>query len=60
LVEGASVEATVVDQVKGKKIRILKYKPRNRYRIRQGHRQNYTRLRIDEIITDNTGSGEES
>ena len=60
LVKGAAVEATIVDQFKGKKIRILKYKPGNRYRVRQGHRQNYTRLRIDEIITDQTESGEES
>ncbi|MBN1317769.1 MAG: 50S ribosomal protein L21 [Anaerolineales bacterium] len=50
-VEGAMVKAIVVDQFKGKKIRILKYKSGNRYRIRQGHRQHYTRLKIEEIIT---------
>jgi large subunit ribosomal protein L21 len=50
-VENASVRATVVDQLRGKKIRVLKYRPGNRYRVRQGHRQFYTRLRIDEIIT---------
>lgn len=49
LVPGASVKATVVDQFKGKKIRVLKYRSGNRYRIRKGHRQHYTRLRIDEI-----------
>jgi large subunit ribosomal protein L21 len=54
VVPNALVRATVVDQFKGKKIRVLKYKPGNRYRVRQGHRQQYTRLRIDEIIT---GSG---
>ena len=52
MVENASVQATVVDQFKGKKIRILKYRSGNRYRVRQGHRQYYTRLRIDEIITN--------
>jgi large subunit ribosomal protein L21 len=51
VVQNATVRATVVDQFKGKKIRILKYKSGNRYRVRQGHRQYYTRLRIDEIIT---------
>ena len=51
VVPGASVQATVVDQFRGKKIRILKYRPGNRYRVRQGHRQFYTRLRIDEIAS---------
>lgn len=50
-VQGASVKATVVDQYKGKKIFVWKYKPKKRYRRRQGHRQQYTRLRIDEIVT---------
>lgn len=49
-VNGASVKATVVEQYKGKKIFVWKYKPKKRYRRRQGHRQNYTRLRIDEIV----------
>jgi large subunit ribosomal protein L21 len=51
IIPNASVRATIVDQFKGKKIRVLKYKSGNRYRVRQGHRQFYTRLRIDEIIT---------
>ena len=50
--EGASVKATVVEQYKGKKIFVWKYRPRKRYRRRQGHRQQYTRLRIDEIDLD--------
>ena len=58
-VENASVRATVVDQFKGKKIRILKYRSGNRYRVRQGHRQFYTRLRIDEIITGSEPSSQE-
>ena len=48
-VEGASVKATVVDQFRGKKIFVWKYRPRKRYRRRQGHRQSYTRLRVDDI-----------
>ena len=39
VVEGASVDATVVKNGKGKKIRIFKYTPKKGYRKRQGHRQ---------------------
>lgn len=49
LVEGASVKATVVRQFRGPKIIIFKYKPKKRYRKRQGHRQYYTRLKIEAI-----------
>ena len=49
-VDGVSVKATVVDQYRGKKIFVWKYKPKKRYRNRKGHRQSYTRLRIDEIV----------
>ena len=48
-VEGASVTATVVEQFRGKKIIVYKYRQRTNYRRKQGHRQYYTRLRIDEI-----------
>jgi large subunit ribosomal protein L21 len=48
-IPGASVVATVVEQYKGAKIFVWKYRPRKRYRRRQGHRQQYTRLRTDEI-----------
>jgi large subunit ribosomal protein L21 len=50
LVEGAKVRATVVDQVTGEKVIVFKYKPKIRYRRKTGHRQKYTRLRIDEIV----------
>jgi large subunit ribosomal protein L21 len=49
-VEGAVVKATIVEQFRGKKIFVWKYRPRKRYRRRQGHRQSYTRLRVDEIV----------
>jgi large subunit ribosomal protein L21 len=49
LVEGATVQATVVSQVKGPKIVVFKYKPKKRYRVKTGHRQKYTRLQIDSI-----------
>jgi len=44
------VRATVVDQVKGDKVVVFKYKPKERYRRKSGHRQRYTRLRVDEIV----------
>jgi len=49
VVEGASVEATVVKNGKGKKIRIFKYNPKKGYRKRQGHRQPYTKVQIGAI-----------
>ena len=48
-VDGASVRATVVEQFRGKKIIVYKYRQRTNYRRKQGHRQYYTRLRIEEI-----------
>jgi len=49
LVEGARVNATVVEQFRSKKIIVYKYRQRTNYRRKQGHRQYYTRLRIDAI-----------
>ena len=49
VVEGASVDATVVKNGKGKKIRIFKYTPKKGYRKRQGHRQPYTKVQINAI-----------
>ena len=49
-IEGAKVLATVTDHVKGPKIIVFKYRPRERYRLKKGHRQAYTRLMIDEIV----------
>jgi large subunit ribosomal protein L21 len=48
-VNGAKVQATVVDHVKGPKVVIFKYKPKKRYRVKTGHRQQYTRIQIDSI-----------
>ncbi|MFC2013742.1 50S ribosomal protein L21 [Chloroflexota bacterium] len=49
-VDGAKVVATSQGEGKGKKIIVLKYKPKVRYRKKTGHRQFYTRLVIDKII----------
>ena len=50
LVDGAKVKATVTRQAKGRKVIIFKYHSSKRYRRRKGHRQHFTRLRIDEIV----------
>ena len=49
VVAGAKVDATVVKNGKGKKIRIFKYNPKKGYRKRQGHRQPYTKVEINKI-----------
>ena len=49
VVEGASVEATIVKNGKGKKVRIFKYNPKKGYRKRQGHRQPYTKVEITKV-----------
>ena len=49
VVKDAKVEATVVKNGKGKKIRIFKYTPKKGYRKRQGHRQPYTKVEINKI-----------
>ncbi len=50
LVEGARVQARVVDHDRGPKILVFKYKPKIRYRVKSGHRQPFTRLRIEQIL----------
>jgi len=49
VVEGAKVDAKVVKNGKGKKIRVFKYTPKKGYRKRQGHRQPYTKVEIGKI-----------
>lgn len=49
LVAGAKVTATVVAHGRGEKIRIFKMRRRKHYQKRQGHRQNFTEIRIDAI-----------
>ena len=50
VVEGASVEATVEKNGKGKKIVVFKYKPKSGYKRKQGHRQPYTKVTINKIV----------
>lgn len=50
VVGGASVKATIHEHGRGKKIHVFKYKRRKNYRRSQGHRQDYTALKIAEIV----------
>jgi len=48
-VENASVKAHILDQGKGKKTIVFKYKRRKGYRRTKGHRQDYTEIKIESI-----------
>lgn len=45
----ATVTATVIDQGKGKKVIVYKYKRKSGYHKKNGHRQAYTQVKIDKI-----------
>ena len=49
LLSGAEVLGTVVEQGRGEKIRVFKYKKRKHYRRTRGHRQSFTAVRIDTL-----------
>jgi large subunit ribosomal protein L21 len=49
LLTGATVSATIVAHGRGDKVRIFKMRRRKHYQKNQGHRQNYTEIRIDGI-----------
>jgi large subunit ribosomal protein L21 len=49
-VEGVSVDGEIVKQGKQKKIIVFKYKAKKGYRRKKGHRQPYTRVRINKIV----------
>ena len=55
-VERAVVKGTVLEHAKGKKIVVFKMKRRKRYRRTKGHRQQYTRIKIDSININEKGN----
>ena len=52
LVEGAIVTAQVLTHYKDRKLMVFKYKAKTRYRRKNGHRQDYTELRVTGISID--------
>ncbi len=50
VIDGARVLATVKQNGRGEKIIVFKYKPKVRYRRKNGHRQNFTGISIDNIL----------
>ena len=49
-VEGAKVKAVVEEHLKDRKVVVFKYKKRKDYRRKNGHRQQYTTVRVQEIL----------
>jgi large subunit ribosomal protein L21 len=49
LVDGAKVVCTVIEQDRAKKIMAIRYKPQKNVRVKRGHRQYYSALRVDRI-----------
>ena len=52
MIEGARVLARVDSHYKDKKLMVIKYKSKTRYRRKKGHRQTYTRLVIQDIQSE--------
>jgi len=48
-VKGAKVIGKIMAEGKGKKITILKYKPKTRYKVKKGHRQPFMKVKIEAI-----------
>lgn len=48
-VKGAKIEATIQDHLKGDKVIVFKKKRRKGYRVKKGHRQAITQIKIDKI-----------
>jgi large subunit ribosomal protein L21 len=49
-VKGASVSATVLEHVKADKVIVFKKRRRKGYRVKKGHRQDYTRIEITNVV----------
>ena len=56
VVEGAAVEATLLDNVKSDKVMVFKKKRRKGYRVKRGHRQPMSQIEINSISTSGSGS----
>jgi large subunit ribosomal protein L21 len=59
-VEDASVTARVLEHVKGDKVIVFKKKRRKRYRVKRGHRQQYTQIQIESLNLNGASENIES
>ncbi len=50
MVSGAAVKAEVISHGRGEKVRIVKHRRRKHYHKEMGHRQNFTEVKISEIV----------
>jgi large subunit ribosomal protein L21 len=50
-IAGAKVVAEVMEQVKGEKLVVFKYKQKTRYHVKTGHRQHYNRVTVKSIVS---------
>jgi len=50
LLTNVQVETTVAEHFKGPKVVIFNYRPKERYRVKTGHRQQFMRLKVESII----------
>jgi large subunit ribosomal protein L21 len=60
IVEGATVSAAVVRQDRGEKIIVFKYKPKARRRVKHGHRQDLTIVRVSDIVFNGRSAAKEA
>jgi large subunit ribosomal protein L21 len=51
-IKGTKITTSVLDHVKGPKVVIFKYSPKKRIRVKTGHRQQYTRLKVESISVE--------
>jgi large subunit ribosomal protein L21 len=58
-IEGASVVGEVCETGKGDKVIVFKYKAKKNYRKKQGHRQPYTKVKIESVNAENMNSSED-
>lgn len=50
IIDGAQIKASVMNFERGKKVIVFKKKRRKGYKVKNGHRQDFTRLKIEDII----------
>ncbi|WP_103021065.1 50S ribosomal protein L21 [Salinibacter altiplanensis] len=58
-VEDTTATARVLEHVKGDKVIVFKKKRRKRYRVKRGHRQQYTQIEIESLDVDGTASSDD-